>query len=111
MTNLHYRAIDIIPGKDCDCPLSKLAGKRILSSEVIELLTTPPSKCSCTFKHYDDRRHMTDRRKFDAESLKSNPHGRTRPYGRRVVDIHNRSRDQFAKVRIETTFPAMQQAG
>jgi len=105
MNNLNYRAIDIIPGNGCNCALSKHAGERMLYSEVLELFTN--STCSCTFKHYNDRRHIGERRNFDAESLISNPHGRTRPYGRRVVDIHNRARDQFAKIRMETTFTAL----
>lgn len=100
MNNLNYRAIEIIPGKNCNCALSKYAGKRVLYSEVLELLKNSQSTCSCTFQHYDDRRHTVERRKFDTDSLTSNPHRRTRLYGRRVVDIHNRARDRFAKVRI-----------
>lgn len=111
MNNLKFRAIEIIPGKDCNCALSKHAGKRVLYSEVLELLKSSQSTCSCTFKHYDDRRDTIERRKFDTESLTSNPHVRTRPYGRRAVDIHNRARDLFAKVRMEATFTALQQAG
>ena len=98
MNNIDFRAIEIIPGNDCNCALSKLAGKRMLYSEVLELFTLR-SNCSCTFKHYDDRRHQYDRRKFDIEDLTSNPNSRTRPYGRRIVDIHNRARDRFAKER------------
>lgn len=111
MNNLNYRAIEIIPGNNCNCALSKHAGKRILYSEVLELFTSSHSHCSCTFKHYEDRRHIGDRRKFDTENLTSNPHGRTRPYGRRVVDIHNRARDRFTKIRMEATFTALQKAG
>ena len=111
MNSLNYRAIEIIPGKDCNCALSKHAGKRMLYSEVLELSTSLLSTCSCTFKHYKDRRHISERRKFGIESLTSNPHGRIRAYGRRVVDIHNRARDHFAKVRMEATLTALQQAG
>lgn len=109
--NLNYRAIDIIPGKECNCPLSKHAGKRVLYSEVLELLKSSQSTCSCTFKHYEDRRHSVERRKFDTESLTSHSQVRTRPYGRRAVDIHNRSRDRFIKVRMEATFAALQKTG
>jgi hypothetical protein len=111
MKILKYRAIEIIPGKGCNCGLSKHAGKRMLYSEVLKLFTATNSSCSCTFKHYEDHRHLSDRRKFDTKSLTSNPHGRTRPYGRRVVDVHNRSRDHFAKISMEVTFTALQQAG
>ena len=99
MNNIDFRAIEIIPGNECNCALSKLAGKRVLYSEVIDLFTSVQSNCSCTFKHYDDRRRKYDRRKFDIDDLTSNPNSRTRPYGRRAVDIHNRSRDRFAKKR------------
>jgi hypothetical protein len=111
MNNLDYRAIEIIPGKNCSCALSKQAGKRVLYSEVLELLKNSQSNCSCTFHHYDDRRHTVERRKFDTASLISNFHGRTHPYGRRLVDIHNRARDPFTKIRMEATFTASQQAG
>jgi len=106
MNNLNYRAVEIISGNNCNCALSKYAGKRMLYSEVLELLTSTDSRCSCTFKHYDDRRHIGERRKFDTYNLTSNPHGRTRLYGRRVVDIHNRARDPFAKMRMEVTLAA-----
>jgi len=106
-----YRAIDIILGKNCNCELSRLAGKRMLSSKVIELFTSSRSRCDCTFRNYDDRRHLSDKRKFDAENVKSNPHNRTKPYRRRVVDIHNRSRDRFTNERMGPTFTALQQAG
>lgn len=102
MNNVNFRAIEVISGGNCNCALTKYAGKRMLYSEVLELFTDLHSNCSCTFKHYDDRRHLSDRRKFDADSLTANPHGRTRPYGRRVVDIHNRARDRFAKQRMES---------
>ena len=111
MSNLNYRAIDIIPGKDCNCELSKHAGKRMLYSEVLELLKSSQSPCSCTFKHYADRRDSVERRTFDTDSVASNPHDRTQPYGRRAVDIHNRARDLFAKIRIEATYTALLQAG
>ena len=111
MNNLNYRAIEIIPGKDCNCALSKHAGKRILYSEVLELFSGSHSSCSCTFKHYEDRRYLSDRRKFNIDNLTLNPHGRTLPYGRRAIDIHNRARDRFAERRIEATFTALQQAG
>ena len=97
MNTFNYQAIEIIPGKDCNCALSKYAGKRMLYSEVLELSTGLLSTCSSTFKHYEDRRQTCDRRKFDTDNLSLNPYGRTRIYGRRVVDIHNRSRDRFAK--------------
>jgi len=107
--NLNYQAIEVIPRKNCDCALSKYAGKRMLYSEISELLD---STCTCcTFKHYEDRRHISDRRRFNIDNLTSNPHGRTRPYGRRAVDIHNRSRDRFAKRRIEETLVLLQHAG
>jgi len=113
MSNLNYRAIEIIPGNNCNCALSKHAGKRMLYSEVLDLLppSDPNSSCSCTFKHYDDRRHIGERRTFNIDKPTSNPHGRTRPYGRRVVDIHNRARDHFAKARTEATFIALQKTG
>jgi len=113
MNSLNYQAIEVIPGKDCNCALSKHAGKRMLCSEVLELLgsTLLGPTCSCTFKHYEDRRHLIDRRKFNIESLTSNSHGRTHPYGRRAVDIHNRSRDRFTKRRMEATFVELQQVG
>jgi hypothetical protein len=107
----NYRAIEIIPGQSCNCPLSKHAGKRVLYSEVIELLKSSQSTCSCTFQHYDDRRHLADRRTFDIDSVAANTHGRTRPYGRRQADIHNRARDPFTKIRMRATFEALQQAG
>lgn len=111
MSNLNYRAIEVIPGKDCNCTLSKHAGKRMLYSDILELLESSQPSCSCIFKHYEDRRHISDRRKFDVDNLTSNPHGRTRPYGRRVVDIHNRARDPFSKRRMEATFTEFKKAG
>ena len=107
MKKLDFRAVEIIPGNDY-CALAKLAGKRMLYSEVLEVFTSSHSSCSCTFKHYDDRRHKNDRRKFDVDNLAINTHGRTRPYGRRAVDIHNRARDRFSKLRMDGT---LQQAG
>ncbi|RKZ94900.1 MAG: hypothetical protein DRQ46_09220, partial [Gammaproteobacteria bacterium] len=95
MKNLDFRAIEIILGNDGHCALSGHAGKRMLYSDVLELITSSHSSCSCTFKHYDDRRQKGDRRKFDVDNLAINTHGRTRPYGRRAVDIHNRARDRF----------------
>ena len=107
MNSINFRAIEIIPGNDCNCELSKLAGMRVLYSEVLELFTGSNSNCSCTFKHFDDRRHKLDRRKFDSDDLVSNSNVRTRPYGRRAVDIHNRSRDRFVKQREEGSFTAL----
>ena len=108
MDKISFRAIEVIPGNDCNCALSKLAGKRVLYSEVIELFTSSNSNCSCTFKHFEDRRRKYDRRKFGSDDLTSNSHGRTRIYGRRVVDIHNRSRDRFSKQKAEETFTTLQ---
>jgi len=110
MNRISFHAIEVIPGNDCNCPLSKLAGKRVLYSEVLELFTSSNLSCGCTFKHFDDRRHKFDRRRFDSDDLTSSSHNRTRPYGRRAVDIHNRSRDQFAEQRLERTLSALQQA-
>lgn len=104
MNTLDYGAIAIIPGENCHCELSKHANKRVLYSEVTELLKISQSICSCSFRHYEDRRHTVERRTFNAETLTSNPHQRARPYGRRLVDIHNRARDLFSKVRTEETF-------
>jgi len=98
--NLKYRAIEIIKGDNCNCALSKYAGQRMLYSKFIELFESSHLNCNCTFKHYDDRRHNFDRRNFDIDNLTSNIHGRTRYYGRRIVDIHNRARDRLAKIRI-----------
>lgn len=109
MNNINYRAMEIIVGGNCNCVLSKHAGKRMLYSEVLELLKNSNSSCSCTFKDFEDRRHKADRRKFDTDSLTSDANGRTMPYGRRVVDIHNRSRDRFANVRMEATLTALHQ--
>jgi len=111
VNNLDYRAIEVIPGNNCNCALSKYAGKRILYSKVLELFTGSDINCSCTFKHYEDRRHINDRRKFDIDNFILNPHGRVQHYGRRVVDIHNRARDRFAKMRMEVTSRALQQPG
>jgi len=110
MNKTDFRAIEIIPGKDCHCALSKHAGERMLCSEVLELLTDSHSysSCSCVFKHYEDRRKKGDRRQFTVEQPAANIHQRTRPYGRRVVDIHNRSRDQFAQQRQESSQPRLQ---
>jgi len=108
MNKMDFRAIEIIPGNDCNCELSRLAGKRMLYSEVLELLSSSHSTCDCKFKHYDDRRHQADRRRFDVDNLAVSPQVRTRPYGRRAVDIHNRARDRFAKQRMEATFTALQ---
>jgi hypothetical protein len=107
--NNNYRGLEIIVGDNCNCVLSKHAGKRMLYSEVLELLKNSNSACSCTFKHFKDRRHKFDKRKFDADSLTSDADRRTMPYGRRVVDIHNRSLDRFADVRMETTLTALHQ--
>lgn len=106
---MNYQAIEIIAGEGCNCGLSKLAGKRMLNSDIIDLFTN--SRCSCTFKHYKDRRHIADKRRFDIDYPATNPQARTRPYGRRVVDIHNRARDRFAERRLEESFVALQQAG
>jgi len=106
MKNIDYRAIEIISGNNCNCELSKHVGKRMLYSEVLGLLTSSHSTCSCTFKHCDDRRHIGERRKFNIDNLASDLHNRTQPYGRRVVDIHNRARDRFATTRMEATFAA-----
>lgn len=99
MSNLNYRAIEIIQGNNCNCGLSDHTGKRMLYSKFIELFESSHLNCNCTFKHYDERRHNFDRRNFDIEKLTSNIHGRTLYYGRRIVDIHNRARDRFAKRR------------
>lgn len=111
MNNMNFRAIEIIPGIGCKCALSKLAGKRVLYREVRKLFTGSHLSCSCTFKHYHDRRHNYDRRKLDIDDLTANPNIRARPYGRRKVDIHNRSRDRFAKRREEETFAVMLEVG
>ena len=108
MKNIAFRAVEIIPGNDCNCALSRLAGKLMLYSEIQELLTYSNETCSCKFKHFDDRRHKSERRRFDVDNLAMNPHRRTRPYGRRTVDIHNRARDRFAKQRMEGTITALQ---
>jgi hypothetical protein len=101
MNNLNYRAMKIIVGNNCNCVLSKHTGKRLLYSEVLELLKNYNSVCSCTFKHFKDQRQ------FDRDNLTLEPHGRTIPYGRQVVDIHNRARDPFVNVRTGTTFTAL----
>jgi hypothetical protein len=106
MNTIDFRAIEIIPGNNCKCALSKLAGTRVLYNDVLKLFNSSHSNCNCTFKHFDDRRHKLDRRKFDGDDLTSNSNVRTRPYGRRAVDIHNRSRDRFAKQRLEGSFAA-----
>jgi len=85
MSDSNYRAIEVIPGKYCNCALSKHAAKRMLYSDILNLLESSQPTCSCTFKHYEDRRHISDRRKFDVDNLTSNPHGRTQPYGRQLL--------------------------
>jgi hypothetical protein len=111
MNSIDFRAIEIIPGIDCDCALSKLAGMRVLYNDVLKLFTSSHSNCSCTFKHFDDRRHNIDKRKFDSDDLTLNSNRRTCRYGRRAIDIHNRSRDRFATQRVQGPFIALQQAG
>lgn len=111
MNSINFRAIEIIPGNGGNCELSKLAGKRILYREVRELFSCSHLSCSCTFKHYNDRRHQYDRRKFDIHDLTSNSNIRARPYGRRTVDIHNRSRDRSAKLREDETITILLEAG
>jgi len=113
MNNLNYRAIEIISGNNCNCVLSKHTGKRMLYSEVLELLTSShsTSTCSCTFKYYEDRRDIGERRKFDIDNLTSNLHNRSRPYGRRVVNIHNRARDRRGFTRYSKTIQSSQTGG
>lgn len=106
---MNYQAIEVVAGKDCNCALSKLAGKRLLYNDVLDLFTN--SRCSCTFKHYKDRRHIGDKRRFGIVQPIPNHQSRAKPYGRRVVDIHNRARDRFAERRMEEAFVALQQAG
>lgn len=92
-----YRAIEVIPGKNCSCDLSKLGGKRILLSDMDRLISQASfyPHCTCTFKHYSDRRSGHDRRNFNLiNTLTTYAKVRTRPYGRRSADIHNRSRDR-----------------
>lgn len=108
MKTSDYRAVEIIPSDNCNCALSRLAGKLMLYSEIHELLTNPHSTCSCKFKHFDDRRHKVERRRFDVDNLEMKPHRRAQPYGRRAVDIHNRARDRFTKQRMEASSTALQ---
>lgn len=98
MTKHKYRALEIISG-DCNCPLSKHAGKRVLFADAELLIKTTHfySGCSCQIKHYSDRRHQRDRRQFDIQSLGANPYRRKQPFGRRTTDI-------ATKLKLEKSF-------
>jgi hypothetical protein len=103
MNKNDFRATEIIAGKNCNCELSKHAGKRMLVTEVQSLIAHSDfyTNCTCTFKHYSDRRSNIDRRKFDVKTIASSKQQRTRPYGRRAIDIHNRARDRFISERLQ----------
>lgn len=96
MNRQDYRAIEVIPGRNCSCPLSKLAGKRMLYTDIAELLNHSAfyPHCTCTFKHYADRRQGIDRRNFETQDINKTGQIRNMPYGRRTADIHNRARDR-----------------
>ena len=103
MNQIDFRATEIIAGDNCNCPLSKNAGKRILSQDVQSLLANSDShtNCTCTFKHYADRRTNFDRRKFDVNNTSSANNIRKIPSGRRTIDIHNRARDHSINERLQ----------
>lgn len=103
MNQTDFRATEIIAGEDCTCPLSKHAGKRMLFQEVQSLIESSDlhSTCTCTFKHFADRRTHIDRRKFDIKSTSFANKVRKMPYGRRAIDIHNRARDHFINERLQ----------
>jgi len=98
-----FRATEIIASDNCNCSLSKHAGKRMLFNEVQSLIANSffQSNCTCTFKHYADRRTNIDRRKFDENISSFSKQMRKIPYGRRAIDIHNRARDQFVNERLQ----------
>ncbi len=62
-----FHGIEVIPGKRC-CPAARaLAKRRILSSEAPRLplqACTNPNHCTCTYKHFTDRRTEA-RREWD----------------------------------------------
>ena len=62
-----WHAVSIVPGASCCSTARSLAGRRYLSSEPAPTVPLPGcslAKCSCHYRHHDDRRsnrRATDR--------------------------------------------------
>ena len=60
----HYHGVSIQPGSKACPAVMQLEGKRFLAREVTILPVTgcTAKKCTCTYRHYDDRRSPKERR-------------------------------------------------
>lgn len=99
--NHTFRAVTVKPCSDSCAAAQVNAGKRLLINEFEELVLKYCRKplCKCDFQQHKDRRSGCDRR-YSAQNCVHpiSTSNRRLNYGRRVDDVHNRSRDATGEI-------------